>query len=271
MDACLMAHPGPGNSRTAGTGPSLAVQSLVAEFHGHTAHASAAPWEGKNALDAAFLAYSAISVLRQQVKPTHRIHGIIEGRDWASNIIPGYAKMTVRVRAPSAAENGALRERVKKCFEAAALATYCRLEYTESGSSYDLRQNISLAEEFAAVAKQRYDIITDPTVPGAIGGSTDFGNVTYELPSLHPSYAIPTQPNGGNHTKLFADSAATQEAHGVTLLVTKALAITGSRILTDELFVARVKESFDKGITTSQGAHLDANGLVGATVLLPQK
>jgi len=50
-----------------------------------SAHASAAPWEGQNALDAAFITYGSISALRQQVKPTHRIHGIVEGRDWAAN------------------------------------------------------------------------------------------------------------------------------------------------------------------------------------------
>lgn len=50
-----------------------------------SAHAAAAPWEGQNALDAAFLAYSAVSVLRQQIKPDHRVHGIIEGKDWAAN------------------------------------------------------------------------------------------------------------------------------------------------------------------------------------------
>lgn len=50
-----------------------------------SAHASAAPWEGQNALDAAFLAYSAVSVLRQQIRPDHRVHGIVEGRNWAPN------------------------------------------------------------------------------------------------------------------------------------------------------------------------------------------
>ena len=51
-----------------------------------------APWEGQNALDAAVSAYTSVSLLRQQVKPTHRIHGIIEGKDWAANIIPDFAR-----------------------------------------------------------------------------------------------------------------------------------------------------------------------------------
>ncbi|KAG8854571.1 hypothetical protein FRB96_007441 [Tulasnella sp. 330] len=254
MDICLMAHPGPGKPHYAGTGPSLAIQKLIVQYFGHTAHASAAPWEGKNALDAAFLAYSAISVLRQQIKPTHRVHGVVEGRNWASNIIPDYAKMEWLVRAPSWAEVQALRERVKK---AAALATDCRMEYHQEPAMYDLRQNITLADEFSAVAKQRYGISTDVGAEGAIGGSTDFGNVTYELPSLHPMFAIPTVPNGGNHTKLFADAAGTKEAHAATLPIIKALAITGSRVLTDDAFLAKVKQSFKNGETTSSGGKAD--------------
>lgn len=99
-----MCHPGPGPSGSFGTGPSLAVQSIQVEYFGHTsvyfisqpvltkgahrtfsAHASAAPWDAINALDAAFLAYSNVSVLRQQMKPDHRVHGIVEGKDWAPN------------------------------------------------------------------------------------------------------------------------------------------------------------------------------------------
>ena len=52
-----------------------------------SAHAALSPWEGQNALDAAVLAYTNISVLRQQLKPTHRVHGIFEGKDWAPNSV----------------------------------------------------------------------------------------------------------------------------------------------------------------------------------------
>jgi len=74
--------------------------------------------------------------------------------------------------------------------------------------------------------------------------STDFGNVSYVLPSLHPGYAIPTESNGGNHTVGFTKAAATQEAHEATLLVTKGLAHTGFRALRDDDFFKQVKGSF---------------------------
>ncbi|KAF8481373.1 hypothetical protein JB92DRAFT_3149256 [Gautieria morchelliformis] len=246
MDACVMAHPGPGAPKTAGTGPCKAVQHITVEYFGHTAHASAAPWEAQNALDAAFLAYSSISVLRQQIHPSHRVHGIMEGKDWAANIIPDYAKMTWIVRAPSWKETCLLQARVNKCFEAAALATDTRVTITPKNSQYDLSQNDVLAEDFADVLSKTFDVQVSPTVEGAIGGSTDFGNVTYAVPAIHPSYAIPTKPNGGNHTASFAASARTQEAHDASLVIAKALAHTGFRVIDDSQFLDKVKRSFEK-------------------------
>lgn len=129
MHACLMAHPGPGPKKSAGTGPSLAIKSLTVEYFGHTcvlplrrgaradqrsAHAGAQPWEGQNALDAAVLAYNAIAVLRQQIKPTHRVHGIVEGRDWAPNSVSRSAlsvKLTGRRSHPGLREDAVDRAR----------------------------------------------------------------------------------------------------------------------------------------------------------------
>ena len=65
---------------------------MTVEYQGRTAHAALSPWEGKNALDAAVLGYNNISALRQQLYPTHRVHGIFEGKDWAANIIPDFAR-----------------------------------------------------------------------------------------------------------------------------------------------------------------------------------
>ncbi|CAG7847005.1 Peptidase M20 domain-containing protein 2 AltName: Full=Aminoacylase-1-like protein 2 [Serendipita indica DSM 11827] len=244
MDICLMCHPGPGPRNTTGTGPSLAITGIEVEYFGHTAHASAAPWEGQNALDAAFLAYSSVSVLRQQIKPTHRVHGIVEGRDWAPNIIPDYAKMRWLVRAPSAAEVDILRERVINCFKGAALSTGCKMELKVDRTMFDLRQNSVLSSEYHNVSQSQYGVGPN-SMEGAIGGSTDFGNVTYELPSLHPSFSIPTEPNGGNHTIGFTRAARTEKAHECTLKVAKALTQVGMRAIIDEEFLSQVKEAFN--------------------------
>ncbi|KAG5638557.1 hypothetical protein H0H81_011903 [Sphagnurus paluster] len=84
---------------------------------GRTAHAAAAPWEGKNALDAAVIAYSAVSALRQQLKPELRVHGIITGSNWTANTIPDNAKLTYIVRAPTKDDLVELADRVIGCFK----------------------------------------------------------------------------------------------------------------------------------------------------------
>jgi metal-dependent amidase/aminoacylase/carboxypeptidase family protein len=78
------------------------------------------------------------------------------------------------------------------------------------------------------------------------GASTDFGNVSYEMPSLHPSFAIPTQPRGGNHTPAFATSARSVEAHQICMTVSKGLAWTGFLVLADDKFYAEVKDEYQR-------------------------
>ncbi|KAH7334999.1 hypothetical protein B0J17DRAFT_672355 [Rhizoctonia solani] len=243
MDICLMAHPIPGPERLVKTGTTLSLQTFEVEYHGRSAHAGSNPWEGTNALDAAFIAYAALSALRQQIHPSARIHGIIEGRDWASNVIPNYAKMRYTVRAPTWSETVALRARVNKCFEAGAHATSCTMTVAERGSLKEIRGNEVLSHELGAIINNRYNHPFSPEAP--VAGSTDFGNVTHELPALHPLFAIPTISD--NHTPEFAEESRTQEAHERAILMSKGLATLGLRALLDEEFVLAVKNMFEKG------------------------
>ena len=84
VDACLMVHPFPllaGApdilSASMCRGMYLAVAHVTVTYTGKPAHAAAAPWEGVNALDAIVSAYVYISLLRQQIRPTEKIHGIV--------------------------------------------------------------------------------------------------------------------------------------------------------------------------------------------------
>ncbi|KDQ53778.1 hypothetical protein JAAARDRAFT_61149 [Jaapia argillacea MUCL 33604] len=248
MAACIMCHPtiGPVPNQWAGVKSSLSVQSIEAEYFGHTAHASAAPWEGTNALDAAFLAYTNISALRQQMKPDHRVHGVITGKDtMAANVIPDYTKMTWLVRAPSWKEVEVLRERVLACLQAASLATACKMKITLGKGMYDLRHTPVLADEFAKTMGERYGWVTD-FGKNERGASTDFGNITYAMPALHPVFAIPTKPLQGNHTPGFTAAAASEGAHSATLTMVKALALVGFRVLDDEEYFRKVRKSFEE-------------------------
>ncbi|KAH9830607.1 uncharacterized protein C8Q71DRAFT_885908 [Rhodofomes roseus] len=243
MVACVMCHPAPGPKHSAALSSCLARQILEVEFHGHTAHAALSPWEGQNAVDAAVSAYNSISMLRQQLLPTHRVHGIFIGKDWTPNIIPDYAKMVWYVRAPTRAEMEASTQRVIPCFRGAAVATACKDDVKIAGTTYDLRQNKALGDSFAQTFRSRYGSVSYGY--GIQSASTDFGNVTYALPALHPSFAIPTIENGGNHTIAFAESAASEAAHKATLDVAKALAATAVRVLDDAEFYVKVKETYE--------------------------
>lgn len=240
MDVCLMAHPTPYTALA----PMLAVSECDVEFFGHNAHAAGAPWEGVNALDAAVLAYSNISALRQQVHPDSRIHGIIKGsEEWVCNIIPAHSRLEFGVRHPKLEEVEKLKKRVEKCIEAAALATGCKLKMHWKMSYADMVDNSVLGFEYKRYmeAEQKTDI----PVSDKAFGSTDFGDVTYALPALHPLFWIPVGPGEGNHTPGFAKAAATPRAHEETIKVAKGLAATAWRVLTDDEFFQAAKEEFE--------------------------
>ncbi|ELU43555.1 aminoacylase 1-like protein 2 [Rhizoctonia solani AG-1 IA] len=232
------AHPGPGDSRRVENSATLALQAFTVEYHGKGAHAGAAPWEGRNALDAAFVAYSALSALRQQIHPTARLHGIIEGRDWASN--------------------GEVQKNLA-WHRAAAHATSCEITFTEIDSMKDLQSNQLLSDEFGAIMASRHGYPYRPNEE--IGASTDFvsrldltdeywliGSVRAMLHTVRKgtqhtlilTTAIPTTPGGGNHTPGFTAAARTQEAHERAIAVSKGLATLGLRALLDEDFLQTV-------------------------------
>ncbi|THV05540.1 hypothetical protein K435DRAFT_647027 [Dendrothele bispora CBS 962.96] len=238
MDFCLMCHPAPGPSHSFDLGSSNAMQTFEVEFFGQSAHAGASPWEGTNALDAAFVAYSSISLLRQQMRPDHRVHGIVSGKDWVPNVIPDYSKMRWIVRAPTWPELEVFVKRVQNCFQAAALATSCKVNIKSEAPYFDLNQNDALAGAFSSVMTERYGMSASSNGTSA---STDFGNVSYEIPSLHPLFAIPTSPNGGNHTPAFEKAAATSEAHAAAMRITCGLANIAFLGLKDDEFYSQVR------------------------------
>lgn len=248
MDACLMVHP----AVKSGTGPMLAVQPVVVTYKGQTAHSGAAPWEGINALDAAVLAYNNISALRQQIRPDERVHGIIQGNNWAPNVVPGESTLIYNVRAPTVSGLKALVKRVQKCFEAAALATGCTGEYDWQTAYADVHNTPVLSATYASFLDQRYGLYVPDD---AFAASTDFGNITYALPSLHAEYAIHLDDpkTQGNHTVGFADAARTQEAHDRTKEAALGIAVTGARILAEKEYRDSVWSEWQKWRKNADG------------------
>ena len=108
---------------------SLANHKFSVIYTGKAAHAALAPWEGVNALDAVVLAYNGISVLRQQIKPYERIHGVIAEGGKRPNVIPESGRLDYYIRSRTLKEADELKRRALRCFEGAAMATGCNVEY----------------------------------------------------------------------------------------------------------------------------------------------
>ena len=238
IDLAMMLHPG--NRTDTARSSSLANRRLDIDFYGVNAHAAARPWQGVNALDAMVLAFSAIGLLRQQIQPTWRVHGIISNGGEAENIIPGHTSAKMLVRTPLVSERPELERRVLACFEGAAAQTGARLEYHWDERPYsELQQSPPLAESYEGHFEAMAGEI-DRTVAAA--ASTDMGNVSQVLPSLHPSFKIPSE--FGNHNAGFTEAAATQEAHELTLRAATALALTALDAYVDPPLIEEAKREF---------------------------
>lgn len=189
----------------------LAVVHIDIEFFGEDSHASGAPDLGVNALDAAVQAYVNVSTLRQQLKDSDRVHGIITHGGDAPNIIPGRTAMSWYVRAATDERLDEIRPKVMQCFEAAALASGCRLEVHSMGHRYrDMRTDPVMAALYAENSDalgRKMNFLAD--LPPETSGSTDMGNVSHECPAIHPMLDLYGYPIV-NHQKEFAALTITE-------------------------------------------------------------
>ncbi len=229
VDAAMMLHPSPNSSAW---GNLIALQQLQVDYYGRNAHAGSNPWMGLNALDAMVLAYSSISAMRQQIRPTDRVHGVITKGGVKPNIIPDHTSAEFYIRSATVGQLDELRTKITGCFEGAATATGCRLELTPVGAPYsEVITNDVLAEAYCENMESfEIRLSSRAESSGLRGASTDMGNVSHVVPSIHPMFAIPTE--AANHTPGFTVAAATREAHIATLKAATGLAMTALDVLT---------------------------------------
>jgi amidohydrolase len=243
LDCAMMVHPG---NRDTAVAYALACLELEVEFHGRAAHAAARPEAGLNALDAMIIAFSSIGLLRQQVRDSARIHGIITDGGQAVNVIPHHtaAKFLVRTEEDDYMDE-VLKPKVLACFEGAAKATGCELtyKYNEEARYKTMRTNLVLAEAYRANVESLGRKTVAPESKRSMG-STDMGNVSQHVPGIHPGIAIAPQ-HIPIHTEDFRDLAKSEAGHRGLLDGAKALAMTGIDVLTDPELRRRMKEEFD--------------------------
>ncbi|XP_017546383.1 peptidase M20 domain-containing protein 2-like [Pygocentrus nattereri] len=238
MDVVFMAHPSQENKAFH---PCICIRDCTVKYYGKASHAAAYPWEGVNALDAAVLAYSSLSVLRQQLRPDWRLHGIIKHGGTKPNIIPDYTELEYYMRTPLLKDLSYLKDKVETCFRSAAIATGCQVEITFPNPVYsNILPNPSLEKHYEENGRALGMEFKEEC--RSFTGSTDFGNVSFVVPGIHPFFYIGTEAL--NHTPEYATAAGSEKAQMYTLQTAKALAMTAADVLLNPTLLKQVKEEF---------------------------
>ncbi|GHH63383.1 peptidase M20 [Streptosporangium violaceochromogenes] len=249
VDAAMMLH---GASADVTHMDVVAIERMSVEYSGATAHAAAAPHKGRNALDAAVLGYVNVAALRQHIGAHERVHGVFTHGGTRPNIVPDRAAAEWYVRSPQAGGLRALAERVRACLEAGAHAAQCSMTSSPIGPAYaDMIHNGVLGELYRANAARTGRDVRPPGDDGAIVGSTDMGNVSYVVPSIHPM--IKVSPSGVSlHTPEFAEYARSEAGDTAVLDGAKALAMTVADLWARPELLEKAKAEFEAAVAARQ-------------------
>ncbi|MGB3411349.1 MAG: M20 family metallopeptidase [Microthrixaceae bacterium] len=223
VSAAMMVHPADHNLPSLTT---LAFHGLEVDYHGVASHAAAAPHMGRNALDAAVLGYVNVAALRQHIRPDERVHGIFTRAGDKANVVPKHTSAQWYVRSTNVADLEKLKDRVVACLRAGAEAAGCTMDLRWIEPPYsEMIDNAELLRRYernAAALGRKFDLAEEV---GEVVGSTDMGNVSQVVPSIHPLIAV--APAGVSiHTADFAVHAGGEAGDRAVIDGAKALAAT---------------------------------------------
>ena len=240
IDAAMMVHPA---NHELSVFHAVAVHRVTARYTGAAAHAAAAPEKGRNALDAAVLGYNAIAALRQHIRVDERIHGVFTDGGAKPNIVPVTAATEWYVRSTNLMSLEALKERVVACLRAGAAAAGCDIDIEWEDPAYaDMNDNPTLLDRYLA----NLDTLgrTPSSDPGArVVGSTDMGNVSYAVPSIHPMIKV-APDDVAIHTPDFAEYARGPSGDAAVIDGAKALAMTALDCWLDDAVLPAMQAEF---------------------------
>ncbi len=267
LDAALAWHPAPFPG--AGLVRTAAADMIKIMFHGRTAHAGVSPWEGRSALKAAEMFGIGVQMMREHLEPTARLHYVYEAAGEAPNVIPDFAQVWLFNRDLDRARVVATTEWLRQVAEGAALATQTRAEFVQFFGMYDLLPNEPLArlfhrhlsavpldwtedeQAFARACQREMEVPETGLATAALpflddvstGGSTDVGDVSYQVPTL--AFAWPTFPMGiGLHTWPVTACGGMSIGDKASLATARILAAAGFDLMTDAELRAAAKEDF---------------------------
>jgi amidohydrolase len=238
-DVAMMVHPA---GKTIVEATSMAREALEFEFFGKAAHAGGSPHEGINALNAVIHFFTLVDSLRQHVKTDVRLHGIITDGGKATNVVPDHAAAKMYVRAKEKQYMEEVVQKVKKCAEGAAIGTGTTMKVRDYANTLEnMLPNHALAETM----KRNWEKIGVKVGEREEdrGGSTDMGNVSQVVPSIHPYISIGPETMPGHSTE-FVKAAVSERGHQGLIYAAKGLAMTTIDVFTNQDLLAEIKREF---------------------------
>lgn len=238
LDIALMVHPGNETYRTIDT---LAVDVLDIKFYGKSTHASENADEARNALDAMISYFNGIAQLRQHIKRRQRVHGVILDGGKAANIIPDFTHARFYTRATSRKELDVLTERVGQIAKGAALQTECDFEFgpIQNGVNEFIKTS-KLDDLFAKYATEMGEAVIDDDFGH---GSTDTGNISHCIPTIHPHIKIGSR-NLVGHTHRFREAAGSTHGDQALMRGAKILALMGQELIENKPLFEEIIEQY---------------------------
>ena len=230
VDAAMMAHP---MDAEASTMPALATRHLHLIFTGHASHAALAPWDGSSALAAVLQTFHAVDMARQHFRDGSRLHGIITNGGQAVNIIPERAECMFLARGKTSKYVSEMGDRIARCAEAAAMATGTRVEVKILGGYKNMINNLSMATRYSGHSES-LGVTSRPAPEGTPTGSTDMGDISHAIPSIHPIFAIAKHGEGSCHEDRFVAHADSSRGYDAMIRVAKSLAMTAYDLIADK-------------------------------------
>lgn len=236
LDIALMVHPGNETYRTINT---LAVDVLDIKFYGKSTHASENAHEARNALDAMLSYFNGVAQLRQHIKKSQRVHGVILDGGKAANIIPDFTHARFYTRATTRKDLDVLTERVGQIARGAAIQTGCDYEFgpIQNGVNEFVKTS-KLDDLFAKYATEMGEAVIDDDFGY---GSTDTGNVSHVVPTIHPHIKIGSR-NLVGHTHRFREAAGSTHGDQALIRGAKILSLMGLELIEDSALFKEIVE-----------------------------
>lgn len=239
LDLAFMSH---GSPNTSVDEKCMALENFVVTFHGVKSHAAISPEEGRSALDAALLSFHAIEMLREHVKDDTRMHYTIRNAGGPPNVVPDLTVAEYTLRSYSTKYLDEVVERFYNILKGAALMT---------GTTYEVQRDLPFKSKVVChkvndllMANAAYENAPSIAPARERTGSTDFGNVLYEVPGSCIRIAF-TDKDAQPHSEAYLKAGKSDAAHNAIVYAAKIMADSICDVLVNPELLAQIKQEFE--------------------------